>query len=276
MLFLIRRALLALTIAASLLSQGIAASGAQAQARKRSAAEEHYRQWLERDVVYIISPEEKAVFLKLSTAEEKDKFIEQFWLRRDPDRSTLGNEFKDEHYRRMAYVNKYFGSGIPGWKTDRGKIYILHGEPAQIESHSGGSYQRSRSEGGGTTATFPFEVWTYRHIDGIGDDIRIEFVDKTMTGKYTIAVDASEKDALLRIPGLGKTLLEEAGAASKTDRVLGINQQQPFLQMGKSVKDLPFERLAQNADLEKPQPIRFKELQQLITAKVTYLSLIHI
>jgi GWxTD domain-containing protein len=270
MLFLILRVLSAILIAALIPSPADAAPVQKAPVRQKAAAEEHYRQWLDRDVAYIITPEEKAVYLKLATAEEKDRFIEQFWLRRDPDRATSANEFKDEHYRRIAYVNKYFGSGIPGWKTDRGKIYILHGEPAQIESHSGGSYQRTRSEGGGTTSAFPFEIWTYRHIEGIGDDIRIEFVDKTMTGKFTIATDASEKDALLRIPGQGKTLLEEAGAASKTDRVLGINQQQAFLQMGKSIRDLPFERLAQNADLEKAPPIRFKELQQLITAKVTY------
>lgn len=270
MLFLILKALLAIFIATVVPRPAGGAPLQKAPARQKAAAEEHYRQWLERDVAYIITSEEKSVFLKLATAEEKDRFIEQFWLRRDPDRATSVNEFKDEHYRRIAYVNKYFGSGIPGWKTDRGKIYILHGEPAQIESHSGGSYQRTRSEGGGTTSAFPFEIWTYRHIEGIGDDIRIEFVDKTLTGKYTIASDASEKDALLRIPGLGKTLLEEAGAASKTDRLLGINQQQAFLQMGKSIRDLPFERLAQSADLEKAQPIRFKELQQLITAKVTY------
>src|SRR5215510_5522416 len=118
------------------------------------------RTWLEQDVRWIITDEERAAFKQLSNDEERDQFIEQFWLRRDPTPDTLENEFKEEHYRRIAYANERFASGIPGWKTDRGQIYIKFGAPTQIDAHpSGGSYHRPLSEGGGETSTYPFEVW---------------------------------------------------------------------------------------------------------------------
>ncbi len=239
--------------------------------KKPAPPRNRYQEWLSRDVAYIITPEEKQVFTQLKTDDEREQFVDQFWLKRDPDPMTFANEYKEEHYRRLAYVNTYYGSGIPGWKTDRGRIYILYGPPAQIEANaSGSSYERPRSEGGGRTATFPFEVWRYRHIDGIGDDVTIEFVDKSMTGQYTLSTDPSEKDALLRVPGLGKTLLEEAGVASKTDRVLGVNQQETVLQMGRSWKDQSFERIIQSANLNRPPEIRFRELQQSVQARVLY------
>jgi len=180
--------------------------------RGETGRSEYFKKWLDEDVVYIISEEEKKVFKDLQTDEEREKFIEQFWIRRDTDPRTPDNEFKEEHYRRIAYANERFPSGIPGWKTDRGRIYITFGQPAEIESHpSGGSYQREYWEGGGTTSTFPFERWRYRHIDGIGDDIEIEFVDKSMSGEYKMALTPDEKDALLFVPGAGLTCAEEMG-----------------------------------------------------------------
>src|SRR5512147_2062697 len=146
---------------------------------------ESYKRWLDEDVRWIITDEERAAFKQLSNDEERDNFIEQFWLRRDPTPDTAENEYKEEHYRRIAYANERFASGIPGWKTDRGRMYITYGEPAEIESHpTGGTYNREIYEGGGTTTTYPFERWRYRHIDGIGDDIEIEFVDPCMCGEY--------------------------------------------------------------------------------------------
>ena len=139
-----------------------------------------YKKWLDEDVRYIISDEEKATFKKLSNDEERDAFIEQFWLRRDPTPDTVENEFKEEHYRRIAYANEHFAAGKQGWRTDRGEIYIKFGKPDEIESHpSGGLYERPSEEGGGETSTYPFEVWRYRYLRGIagkpetGSDDRI-------------------------------------------------------------------------------------------------------
>src|SRR5207253_6079224 len=152
-----------------------------------------YRQWLTEDVTYIISPDERNAFLQLDTNEEREQFIEQFWLRRSSNPDLPENDFKEEHYRRIAYANEHYASGIPGWKADRGRIYITYGPPDEIESHpSGGSYQRPMEEGGGETSTYPFEQWRYRYIDGIGNDIIIEFVDPTMTGEYRMTMDPSE------------------------------------------------------------------------------------
>jgi GWxTD domain-containing protein len=156
-----------------------------------------YRKWLTEDVAYIITNEERAAFKLLETKDESEHFIEQFWLRRDPTPGTPENEFKEEHYRRIAYANEHYASKIPGWKTDRGRIYITYGPPDEIDSHpSGGAYQRPAAEGGGKTSTFPFEQWRYPYIQGIGTDIVIEFVDPTMTGEYRMTMDPSEKDAL--------------------------------------------------------------------------------
>ena len=80
-----------------------------------------YKQWLNEDVVYIISPEERTAFLQLSTNEEREQFIEQFWLRRSSNPDLPENDFKEEHYRRIAYANEHYASGIPGWRTDRGR-----------------------------------------------------------------------------------------------------------------------------------------------------------
>src|SRR5271168_1283259 len=117
-----------------------------------------YKKWLNEDVVYIISPEERSAFLHLQTNEEREQFIEQFWQRRNPDPDSAENTFKEEHYRRIAYTNEHYASGIPGWKTDRGRIYITWGAPDDIDSHpSGGTYDRPSTEGGGTTSPYPFE-----------------------------------------------------------------------------------------------------------------------
>src|ERR1039458_4829208 len=158
-----------------------------------------YRKWLSEDVAYIITQEEKDAFKRLQTDDEREQFIEQFWLRRDPTPDTVENEFKEEHYRRIAYTNEHFASGIPGWKTDRGRIYIEYGPPDDIEDHSsGGTYERPREEGGGSTSTYPFQQWRYRYIEGVGTGVMIEFVDTTMSGEFRMTMDPSEKDALLR------------------------------------------------------------------------------
>ena len=238
----------------------------------RKELEGPYRKWLSEDVVYIISDEERAAFKRFSTEEEKENFVEQFWLRRDPTPDTAENEFKEEHYRRIAYANERYASGIPGWKTDRGRIYITFGPPDENESHpSGGSYERPIEEGGGTTSTFPFEKWRYRYIDGIGSDIIIEFVDPTMTGDYRMTMDPSEKDALLYVPGAGLTMMEQMGMASKTDRF----NRTDGTHLGTGNSPLPqrmnqFERLEQFAKLQKPPVIKFKDLEAQINSTIKF------
>src|SRR5690349_22182653 len=150
--------------------------------KKRKALEKElsdpWKKWMNEDVIYIITDEEKQAFKRLKTDEERQTFVENFWLRRDPTPDTEENEYKEEHYRRIAYSNDHYASGIPGWKTDRGMIYIKYGPADEIDSHpSGGSYERPYEEGGGETSTYPFETWRYRYIDGIGTNIMIEFVD---------------------------------------------------------------------------------------------------
>ena len=185
----------------------------------RKELEGPYRKWLNEDVVYIITDEERAAFKRFSTDEEKESFIEQFWLRRDPTPNTAENEFKEAHYRRFAYANERYASGIPGWKTDCGRIYITFGPPDENESHpSGGSYEGPTEEGCGTTSTFPFEKWRYRFVEGIGSDIVIEFVDPTMTGEYLMTMAPSEKDELFHVPGTGLALIEQMGLADKKDQ----------------------------------------------------------
>src|SRR5271169_5290 len=128
-----------------------------------------YLQWLDEDVPYIISKQEKDAFLKLATNEEREQFIEDFWGRRNPDPESAENTFKEEHYRRIAYANEHFASGVPGWKTDRGHMYILWGPPDEIESHpTGGTYDRPVEEGGGSTSTYRWEKWRYRHLETVG------------------------------------------------------------------------------------------------------------
>lgn len=240
--------------------------------KRRAEAKEgenRFKKWLEEDVVYIITPEERDVFKKLTTTEEREKFIDLFWLRRDPSPGTSENEFKEEHYRRIAYANEHFASGIPGWKTDRGRIYIMFGKPDNIESHpSGGSYQRPYYEGGGTTSTYPFELWRYRYIPGVGQDVEIEFVDKSMSGEYRMALSPDEKDALLHVPGAGLTWDEEMGLSTKADRLTRTADSSRMY--GQRLKDMPFERLAQYVNLQRPPEIKFKDLQAVVTTKVTY------
>ncbi len=189
------------------------------EARLKKELETPYKKWLNEEVGYIITDEERKAFKQLASDDERQQFIEQFWLRRDPTPDTEENEYREEHYRRIAYANDRFASGIPGWKTDRGRIYIEYGPPDEIESHpSGGTYERPYEEGGGSTSTYPFEQWRYRYIEGIGTNIILEFVDTTMSGEYRLTMDPSEKDALLYVPGAGLTMAEQMGLSDKTAR----------------------------------------------------------
>ena len=226
-----------------------------------------YKDWLDKDVTYIISDEEKKAFKKLATDDEREQFIGEFWRRRDPDPDTDENEFKEEYYERIAYANEHFASGIPGWKTDRGRIWIMYGKPDERETHPmGGSYERPSYHGGGNTSTYPFEVWFYRYIAGVGSGIEIEFVDPTGSGEYRIARNPDEKDALLHIPGAGLTLSEQLGLSSKGDRISGhggvgvANYQRE--------QDSPFSRLQMLADLSRAPQVKFNDLASAVNTGV--------
>ncbi len=245
------------------------------QTREEKSGNKYYDKWLNQDVLYIITDEERAVFSKLQTPEEKDSFIEQFWQRRAPDPNRSSNEFKEEHYRRIAYANEHFASGIPGWKTDRGRAYIMYGPPVEIEDHAGGeNYIRKPNEGGGETAVYPFQVWRYRHIEGVGDDIEIEFVDRSWTGEYRQAMNSWDKDMLLYVDGMGQTTSERLG---RTQRQLrpglhpgNLNDMSMMSKYGMHSKDMPFEKMLQYFNLQRPPVIRQKDLQAAVQARVSY------
>ena len=228
-----------------IVSAQLAQPQSQTEAAKVEEIETPWRKWLNEDVAYIITDSERGAFRQLTTDEERAQFVEQFWLRRDPSPGTVENEYKEEHYRRIAYANERFSSDLPGWKTDRGRIYIMFGPPDEIDSHpSGGTYQRPAAEGGGQTTTFPFEDWRYRYIEGIGNDITTEFVDTRMNGEYHMTMDPSEKDALKYVPG--------------------VNTQAPPTNQNQ------FERLNQFVQLQQPPDVKFKELEDAIGKPITY------
>ncbi len=237
-----------------------------ARAEVRKELKGAYKTWLEQDVSYIISDEERKSFKSLSNDEEREAFIEQFWLRRNPNPDSPDNEFREEHYRRIAYANEHFAAGKPGWKTDRGHIYISFGKPDSIESHpSGGSYNRPIDEGGGETSTFPFEVWHYRYLEGVGDNVDIEFVDSCQCGDYHFTIDRGEKDALLRVPGAGQTQWEEMGMAKKADRFNGGLEHLGTGPLSSTQQSKQFDRIELAAKLFAPPPVKFKDLENFIS-----------
>jgi GWxTD domain-containing protein len=261
--------------------QGQKSQKKSAKARQQSdnqlkkELESPYKKWLDEDVFYIISPEERHSFLHLATNEEREQFIEAFWQRRNPDPDSPENTFKEEHYRRIAYANEHYASGIPGWKTDRGKIYIMWGPADEVDSHpTGGNWDRPADQGGGSTSTYPWETWRYRHLDGqgLGENVELEFVDPSSTGEYHITMDPSEKDALLRVPGAGLTMAESMGLADKSSRFSntdGTNMAEN--QSGEGMQGQghdEFSRIELMANIFRPPPVKFKDLEALTTSRL--------
>ena len=285
------RALIATAFSFAILTQGVPAQQAQdptnppapqtltkdqrkeqkQKARKTlKELDSQYKQWLNEDVVYIISPEERNAFLQLDTNEEREQFIEQFWLRRSSNPDLPENDFKEEHYRRIAYTNEHYASGIPGWKTDRGRMYIMWGPADEVDSHpSGGTYDRPMEEGGGSTTTYPWETWRWRYLEGIGENIILEFVDPSGSGEYHLTMDPSEKDALLHVPGAGLSLMESMGLASKTDRFTRSDGTNLPTAMGGTPASMDeFNRLELYAKVQKPPEVKFKDLEAIVTARI--------
>jgi GWxTD domain-containing protein len=239
----------------------------KAQKALRQELKGPYKTWLNDEVPYIISDDERKAFMNLSNDEEREAFIENFWLRRNPNPDSPENEFREEHYRRIAYANEHYAAGKPGWKTDRGHIYIAYGAADSIDSHpSGGMYERPMEEGGGETSTFPFEVWHYRYLEGIGENIDIEFVDTCQCGDYHFTIDRSEKDALLHVPGAGLTQYEEMNHQDKTDRFKGNGiESLGNGPMGDYQQGKEFDRIEMAAKLFAPPPVKFKDLDAFIS-----------
>lgn len=227
------------------------------------ALAERYKKWAD-EVKYILTEEEKDTFKKLTTDEERDKFIENFWKRRDPDTHTAENEYKEEYYRRIQYANDHYSSAIPGWKTDRGRTYIVFGPPDDIESHpTGGTIRRETYQGGGLTQAYPFQVWHYRRIPWIDGPVEIEFVDKSYSGNYTMVMDPAEKDAMQHTPAvgmLGGDLLTHYDTKDVT--FLPLDSEQPMTRY--------HERLMQYAELQQAPIIKFDDLRTRIQSREFY------
>jgi GWxTD domain-containing protein len=236
------------------------------QSRQRNVKSEVkrvYKDWPNTDVGLIITDIERKAYNKLQTDEEREQFIEQFWARRNPDPDSDTNSYREEYYERIAYANEHYASGVPGWKTDRGRIYIKYGKPDEIESHpAGGQYERPYYEGGGSTSTYPFETWFYRNIPGVSSGVEIEFVDPSGSGEYHIARNPDEKDAMLYVPGAGRTLSEQLGGSTKADRIAGIGS--PGMTNYRREQDSPFSRQALLIGLDRPPQVRFRDLETIL------------
>jgi GWxTD domain-containing protein len=229
-----------------------------------------YREWLNGPVSYIITAEERDTFLHLETNEERENFIENFWERRNPDPGSAENTYKEDYYLRVAYTNEHYSSGIPGWKTDRGRIYLMWGKPDEVDTHpAGGPYQRSPQEGGGETSTYPFEDWRYRYLPGIGENVELEFVDPSGSGEYHLTMDPSEKDALMYVPGAGLTDLEAQGLASKTDRFKNTDGTHMAKPMGGEPESMDeFTRLDLYAKIQQAPPVKYKDLEAVVESRL--------
>jgi GWxTD domain-containing protein len=145
---------------------------------KKGDLPERHKKWLEEEVIYIIGPREKEVFSKLETDRDRDLFIEAFWKQRDPTPGTPENEAKTEHYERLNYVNHFFGRTTPkpGWRTDRGRMYIILGEPNDIQRFEG------------RTQIYPSEVWFYQGKARLGlpPGFNLVFFQEGGVGEYRL------------------------------------------------------------------------------------------
>ena len=227
--------------------------------------------WLRNEVPDIITEAERRAFLELGTEEERDQFKEMFWRDRNPDPESTVNTAREEHYRRLAYADEHFASGIPGRKTDRGHMYIIWGPPDEIDSHpTGGTYDRSPQQGGGSSTAHPWELWRYRHLEGIGENIEIEFVDTGGSGEYHLTNDPCEKDALTHVPGAGLSLSEIMGQSSKAGRFSNTNGTTCPMPIGETTAGRDqFDALDRYFRVQRP-PERLKALAELVNTRIVH------
>jgi GWxTD domain-containing protein len=185
---------------------------------------EQYRQWLDEEVVYIITPKERDVFRKLETDKERDIFIEAFWKHRDPTPGTPQNEFKDEHYKRIKYANEYFSRGTPrpGWMTDMGKIYIVLGPPRNIEDHDT------------INGVYPVRIWSYDGDPayGLPTGFNIIFFKKRGMGEYVLYSPVDDGP---------ESLIADWGTDLTSDV---LNEQAAYRQLAKLAPNLAYQTLS--------------------------------
>lgn len=236
------------------------------QAKRKKGADDFAKRFLD-DVKWIITPEEEQAFKRLATDAEKEQFIEIYWGHRDPTPDTEENEYRDEHYRRLAYADERFSAGIRGRNTDRGRIYIIHGPPDSIESHpAGGPYPRTAEEGGGETQVHPFERWRYRYLEGIAQEVEFEFVDTCGCGDYHLTINPDEKDALANIPNAGLKLGEQIGTSTKAQRLAGRDTSL----FGGNSQSKTFDKMEQLARALAPPTVKFRDLEEIVDHKIRY------
>jgi GWxTD domain-containing protein len=183
------------------------------------------RLWLTEDVADIISPEERCAFLLLRTDQEQDQFVEQFWSRRAPDPKSLYNGFKQEHYERIVFANEKFTDQIPGWQTDRGRAYVTFGPPDSIESYRSAEITGRPPEEGNETVQYSWEAWHYKHIEGVRENLELDFVDPSGSGDYRLSMPAEERDELIFAPrynlGYSPRLLGDGESAESIEMYVG-------------------------------------------------------
>lgn len=242
----------------------------------RKEMESPYREFVNGPTGYIITSDERRAFKKLTTDDEKEQFIEAFWQRRNPNPGDPENEYQEEFYRRIAYANEHFASGVPGWKTDRGRIYIMYGPPDSQEDHdSGGSYVANPNElpyqGPGASTemtTYPFEDWYYHYIPGIGENVKLEFVDPTMSGEFRLTMNPCEKDALAEVPNdttgcqggvsIGPIFNPNTVIQPQSNSEVTMNMAMP-----ESMEE--FTQLDTYAKIFQPPQVKFNDLKALVT-----------
>jgi GWxTD domain-containing protein len=261
----------------------------KAERRRQKAIQKEmespYKKWISGPISYIITPQERAAFKKLTTDEERDRFIEQFWERRNPTPGSSENAFKEEFYRRIAYANEHYSSGWPGWQTDRGRIYIMYGPPDSNESHPSGGMAQSNpgnmpwapSGTNSTMATYPYEDWTYHYIPGIGNNVQLEFVDPTMTGEYHLTMNPCEKDAMAMVPNdnSGCAGLVSVGSiwnpmAAQFNGLGGVNNTDitsNIALMNPQMEE--FNQLDLYAKIFQPPSVKFNDLKAVVTSSIS-------
>ncbi|MBN2246224.1 MAG: GWxTD domain-containing protein, partial [Candidatus Aminicenantes bacterium] len=189
---------------------------------------EHYRKWLDEEVIYIITSKERDVFEKLKTDRERDIFIEAFWKQRDPTPGTPHNEFREEHYQRIRYANEYYGRGTPrpGWRTDQGRIYITLGPPRNMEDFTN------------INGVYPVQIWAYEGDQnyGLPAEFNIIFFKKHGLGEYVLYSPVSDGP---------ESLIADWGTGMTTEFMSSTrNQQNAYQQLVKLAPNLAYQTLS--------------------------------
>jgi GWxTD domain-containing protein len=194
------------------------------------------RNWLAEDAIYIITPEERCAFLRLETDEERNQFIEQFWYRRASDPISLDYDSKAEHYRRIVFANENYGGQHSGWKTDRGRVYVVFGPPDSVDVYANRGEAGTPPSQGSETHLHPAETWHYHYIQGIGENVQLDF-----------AYEASHRDYLLTAPS--QNLLAQADP-----------NPHPF--------PMTPEKVQLYVDADRSPKIRFKDLEAVLVSRI--------